>query len=93
MLLCSFCYALATVLIPTGNLVLSKLERSQASVGAACHSHAVSQPSSILLACGVPHQIAINALRLSMGRDTTRTDIDAFIRDLKNAVSKLDQIL
>ena len=72
-----------------GNLVLSELERCQASVGAACHSHAGSKPSPILIACGVPEEIAINAMRLSVGRDTTKGDIDTFIGDLTNAVKKL----
>ena len=72
-----------------GNRVLSELERCQASVGAACHSHAGSKPSPILIACGVPEDIAINAMRLSVGRDTTKEDIDTFIGDLANAVKKL----
>lgn len=71
--------------------MLSQLEHSQASVGAACHSHAVSKPSSILLACGVPEHIAINALRLSVGRDTTRADINIFVTDLKNAITRLEK--
>ena len=69
--------------------MLSELKRCQASVGAACHSQTVSKPSSILLACGVPEDIAINALRLSVGRETTKMDIDMFVDDLKKAVSKL----
>lgn len=72
-----------------GIRVLSELERCQASVGAACHSHAGSKPSPILIACGVPEDIAINAMRLSIGRDTTKKDIDTFIGDLANAVKKL----
>ena len=72
-----------------GNHVLSQLKRCQASVGAACHSHAGSKPSPILIACGVPEEIAINAMRLSVGRDTTKEDIDTFIGDLTEAVNKL----
>ena len=74
-----------------GNRVLSELERCQASVGAACHSHAGSKPSPILIACGVPQEIAINATRLSVGRDTTKEDINTFIGDLTNAVKRLQQ--
>ena len=74
-----------------GNRILSELERCQASVGAACHSHTGSKPSPILIACGVPEEIAINAMRLSVGRDTTKQDIDTFIGDLTNAINKLQQ--
>ena len=74
-----------------GNRVLSLLERCQASVGAACHSHAGSKPSPVLMACGIPEDIAINAMRLSVGRETTKEDIDVFIDDLSKAVGKLLQ--
>lgn len=61
----------------------------QASVGAACHSDAVSRPSHILTAIGVPYEIAMNALRLSVGRNTTKQDIDLVVLDLKDAVECL----
>ena len=79
------------LVLHSGNRVLSELERCQASVGAACHSHDGSKPSPILIACGVPEEIAINAMRLSVGRDTTKENIDTFIGDLTNAVKKLHQ--
>lgn len=69
--------------------MLAELKKCEASVGAACHSQTVSKPSSILLACDIPEHIAINALRLSVGRETTKMDIDIFLDDLKNAVSNL----
>jgi selenocysteine lyase len=65
------------------------LQKSQASVGAACHSHSSSKASPVLLACGVPEAVAINALRISVGRETTRKDVDIFIRDVKNAIKTL----
>jgi selenocysteine lyase len=80
------------LIIPhAGHRVLLELERCQASVGAACHSHAGSKPSPILIACGVPEEIAINAMRLSVGRDTTKEDIITFVSDLTNAVKRLQQ--
>ena len=43
------------------------------------------RPSHILLAVGVPSEIAANALRLSVGRHTTRDDIDRVVEDIKQA--------
>lgn len=40
----------------------------------------------MLLATGIPDSIAINALRISVGRQTTTKDIDLFIEDLKDAI-------
>ena len=44
----------------------------------------------MLVACGVPEEIALNALRISVGRDTSKKDIDIFIQDLKEAVDTLE---
>lgn len=72
-----------------GRKLLSKVTRLQASVGAACHSHAGDRPSHILLAIGIPHDVAVNALRLSVGRGTTLSDMDAVVQDLQAAVKAL----
>jgi selenocysteine lyase len=45
--------------------------------------------SKILLLSGISEDIALNAIRLSIGRDTSLSDIDVFVQDLKNAVLKL----
>lgn len=73
-----------------GDRVLGRLKHSQASVGAACHSHSSSKASPVLLACGVPEAVAVNALRLSVGRETTRKDVDIVIQDLKDAIFNLN---
>ncbi|XP_064313256.1 selenocysteine lyase isoform X3 [Phalacrocorax carbo] len=49
------------------------------------------RPSSILLSCGIPYNVAQNALRLSVGRDTTRADVDLVVQDLVQAVAQLEQ--
>ena len=72
-----------------GRKILATVQRLQASVGAACHSDVVSRPSPILIAIGVPHDIAMNALRLSVGRDTTKEDIDVVVEDLKVTIEGL----
>jgi cysteine desulfurase len=48
------------------------------SAGAACASGAV-EPSPVLSAMGVPRDLAVCALRLSMGRSTTAEEVDAVI--------------
>nr|XP_056705647.1 selenocysteine lyase [Euleptes europaea]XP_056705648.1 selenocysteine lyase [Euleptes europaea] len=72
-----------------GRLVLSRCRTLLASVGAACHSEKGDQPSSILLSCGIPYHVAQNALRLSVGRDTSKEDVDRIVEDLKQAVAQL----
>ncbi|KAF1580335.1 Selenocysteine lyase, partial [Eudyptes moseleyi] len=74
-----------------GRRVLSHCKMLLASVGAACHSEKGDRPSSILLSCGIPYDVAQNALRLSVGRDTTRADVDLVVQDLVQAVAQLDQ--
>ncbi|XP_066475811.1 selenocysteine lyase [Tiliqua scincoides] len=72
-----------------GRLVLSHCKTLLASVGAACHSEKGDQPSAILLSCGIPHNVAQNALRLSVGRNTSKEDVDLIVEDLKQAVAQL----
>ncbi|CAM9314609.1 unnamed protein product [Bubo scandiacus] len=74
-----------------GRRVLSRCQTLLASVGAACHSEKGDWPSSILLSCGIPCDVAQNALRLSVGRDTTRADVDLVVQDLVQAVAQLEQ--
>ena len=45
--------------------------------------------STILTAIGIEEKLAVNALRLSLGRSTTKQDIDDTIADLVQAVEKL----
>lgn len=72
-----------------GSLVLSTCSKFHASVGAACHSEELSKPSPILLALGIKPDIAINALRLSVGRTTSKEDIDIVVDDLYQTVMNL----
>ncbi|XP_039984646.1 selenocysteine lyase [Xiphias gladius] len=83
-----------SILGPTlqGWRVLSNCRRLLASVGAACHSDSGNRPSHILLSCGVPSEVAANALRLSVGRGTTKEDVDAVVEDLRETVRLLELI-
>ncbi|XP_012504277.1 PREDICTED: selenocysteine lyase [Propithecus coquereli] len=73
-----------------GRLVLAQCRTLLASVGAACHSDHGDQPSPVLLSCGIPFDVARNALRLSVGRSTSRAEVDLVMQDLKLAVAQLE---
>ncbi|XP_016089592.1 selenocysteine lyase-like [Sinocyclocheilus grahami] len=75
-----------------GRRVLSTCRRLLASVGAACHSDRGDQPSHILLNCGIPYHVATNALRISVGRSTSREDVDIVVEDLRDTVEQLERM-
>jgi cysteine desulfurase len=58
-----------------------------ASTGSACHA-GQHTPSETLLAMGVPPDIALGAVRLSLGHDNTPTDIEAAADILVQAYEK-----
>lgn len=59
-----------------------------ASSGSACTSGSLD-PSHVLLAIGLPHEIAHGSLRLSLSEKTTKEDIDFTVGKLKEIVEKL----
>ncbi|XP_067315703.1 selenocysteine lyase [Pseudorasbora parva] len=75
-----------------GRRVLSTCRRLLASVGAACHSDRGDQPSHILLSCGIPYDVATNAVRISVGRSTSREDVDIVVEDLRDTVEQLERM-
>ena len=58
----------------------------EVSAGAACASGAV-EPSPVLLAMGVPRDLAVCALRLSMGRTTSVAEVEAVIAALAESAA------
>lgn len=58
------------------------------SSGSACTSGSLD-PSHVLLAIGLPHEIAHGSLRLTLGYETTLEDIDYTVDHLKEIVAKL----
>lgn len=54
--------------------VLEKCSRVMASTGSACHADS-EEPSAILTALGIAHDRALGAVRLSLGRGTTKQDV------------------
>lgn len=59
-----------------------------ASSGSACTSGSLD-PSHVLLAIGLPHEIAHGSLRMTLGEETTKEDMDYVIEKLKEIVEKL----
>jgi cysteine desulfurase len=62
-----------------------------ASTGSACSTEKLT-PSHVLLAIGLPPQKAQGSLRLSLGRWTTKVDIDYVLKVLPEVVKKLRKI-
>jgi len=71
-----------------GSDLLREASGVAASTGAACHSGTVA-PSSVLLSMGVPRELAIGTIRLSLGRFTTADQIERAANELARAVRKL----
>ena len=59
-----------------------------ASSGSACTSGSLD-PSHVLLAIGLPHEIAHGSLRLTIGEETTMEDIDYVVESLVEIVDRL----
>ena len=59
-----------------------------ASSGSACTSGSLD-PSHVLLAIGLPHEIAHGSLRLTLSEETTKEEIDYVVDSLKEIVEKL----
>ena len=59
-----------------------------ASSGSACTSGSLD-PSHVLLAIGLPHEIAHGSLRLTLSEETTKEDIDFTVDELKKITERL----
>ncbi|MGQ9604256.1 MAG: cysteine desulfurase NifS [bacterium] len=62
-----------------------------ASSGSACTSGSL-EPSHVLLAMGIPAEIAHGSLRLSLGRGNTEQDVDRFLEVLPPIVERLREM-
>lgn len=73
-----------------GEALLMRLDLAgvAASSGSACTSGSLD-PSHVLLAIGLPHEIAHGSLRLSLGNDTTEEDVDYVLETLPNIITTL----
>ncbi len=59
-----------------------------ASSGSACTSGSLD-PSHVLLAIGLPHEIAHGSLRLTLSAETTKEDMDYVIDHIKTTIERL----
>ena len=59
-----------------------------ASSGSACTSRSL-EPSHVLLALGLPHEIAHGSLRLTLGKDNTAQDVDFVLEVLPKVIGNL----
>jgi cysteine desulfurase len=71
-----------------GILLMLDMLGIAASSGSACTSGSLD-PSHVLMAIGLPHEIAHGSLRLSIGDFTTEEDIDFIIENLPPIIERL----
>ena len=69
-------------------LIMLDMEGICGSSGSACTSGSLD-PSHVLLAIGVPHEVAHGSLRLTLSEETTKEDIDFTVDKLKEIVPYL----
>lgn len=69
-------------------LIMLDMKGICASSGSACTSGSLD-PSHVLLAIGLPHEIAHGSLRLTLSEETTREELDYTIEQLKSIVANL----
>ena len=76
-----------------GEALLLRLDLAgiAASSGSACTSGSLD-PSHVLLAIGLPHEIAHGSLRLSLSKKTTREEVEEVLRVLGEVVRKLREM-
>ena len=69
-------------------LIMLDMKGIAGSSGSACTSGSLD-PSHVLLAIGLPHETAHGSLRLTLGADTTKEDLDYTLDQIKEIVAKL----
>ena len=69
-------------------LIMLDMEGICASSGSACTSGS-RDPSHVLLAIGLPHELAHGSLRLTLSAETTKEEIDYTVDKIKEIVAKL----
>lgn len=69
-------------------LIMLDMKGICASSGSACTSGSLD-PSHVLLAIGLPHEIAHGSLRITLSEETTKEDLDYVVENLKEIVGNL----
>jgi selenide,water dikinase len=71
----------------TGGDILTRIPGLAASTGSACHAGTCG-PSPVLQAMGVPDEIALGAIRFSLGRTSTAAEVDTVVDELRMIIEK-----
>jgi cysteine desulfurase len=73
-----------------GTSLIAALDMAGFSVssGSACTS-GDTEPSHVILALGIDHETAKGSLRVTVGRSTSETDVDAFLAALPEVVARV----
>lgn len=69
-------------------LIMLDMEGICASSGSACTSGSLD-PSHVLLAIGLPHEIAHGSLRMTISEETTKEDMNFVVEKIKEIVARL----
>ena len=69
-------------------LIMLDMEGICGSSGSACTSGSLD-PSHVLLAIGLPKELAYGSLRITIGEDNTKEDIDFLVEQIEEIVPKL----
>lgn len=69
-------------------LIMLDMKGVCASSGSACTSGSLD-PSHVLLAIGLPHEIAHGSLRLTLGEENTEEEMDYVVDNIKQIVERL----
>jgi cysteine desulfurase len=72
-------------------LLMLDMKGFGASSGSACTSGSLD-PSHVLLAIGLPHEVAHGSLRLTFGEDNTEQDVDDLLEALPPIVARLREM-
>lgn len=72
-------------------LLMLDMKNIAASSGSACTSGSLD-PSHVLLAIGLPHEIAHGSLRLTFGEENTQADVDYLLEVLPPIVERLREM-
>ncbi len=72
-------------------LLMLDMKGIAASSGSACTSGSLD-PSHVLLAIGLEHEVAHGALRITLGEDNTEEDIDYLLEVLPEIISRLREM-
>lgn len=72
-------------------LIMLDMKGICASSGSACTSGSLD-PSHVLLAIGLPHEIAHGSLRLTLSEENTEEEIDYVIENIKEIVTRLREM-